>query len=70
MYQGAGGDRVFPLNYAPTMNMPDPMNIGGAEATKARIYSEGLSGDSWGLSVFNFGGGPGGYDEYIIPVEV
>jgi hypothetical protein len=52
------------------MNMPDPMNIGVSEAVKARIYSEGLSGDSWGLSVFNFGGGPGGYNEYIIPVEV
>jgi hypothetical protein len=68
--QGAGGDRVFPLNYAPMMNMPDPANIGVASAVKARIYSEGLSGDSWGLSAFNLGGGPAGYDEYTVPVEV
>ena len=68
--QGAGGDRVFPLNFAVTMNMPDPNNIGVSGAIKARIYSEGLSGDSWGLSVFNFGAGPGGYAEYVIPVEV
>jgi hypothetical protein len=66
---GASGDRVFPLELAVTMNMPDPNNIGVAQATKARIYSEGLSGDSWGLSVFNFGGGPGGIASYVVPVE-
>ena len=69
-HQGASGDRVFPLTFAPTMNMPDPNNIGVSAAIKARIYSEGLSGDSWGLSVFNMGEGAGGYDEYIIPAQV
>lgn len=61
---------MFPLTFAPTMNMPDPNSIGVSAAIKARIYSEGLSGDSWGLSVFNMGEGSGGYDEYIIPAQV
>jgi hypothetical protein len=64
---GAGGQRIFPMEWSPLINMPDPTSVGQASAVHARIYGDGLSGDTWGINCFNFGGGPGGVMNYVIP---
>ena len=47
---GAGGQRVFPMEWSPLINMPDPHSVGQTSAVHARIYGDGLSGDSWGIN--------------------